>query len=74
MPKSVVRIANIVIVIALVIAGIYDLAVFGFGGSGQTISYQFWVLSKQYPVVPWLLGVINGHLVWQYGVDDINNK
>ena len=58
-------------VIALGLMGVFDLVFFVFGGAGQTLSFQFWKLAKAYPFVPFILGFLCGHLVWQYDPDDI---
>jgi hypothetical protein len=56
-------------VAALGLVGIADLVFFVLGGKGMTLSSQFWKLSKQWPFVPAVLGVVFGHLVWQYNPD-----
>lgn len=30
----------------------------------KSISWQMWILSKKYPIVPFLIGVIAGHWFW----------
>jgi hypothetical protein len=56
---------------ALALMGIFDLVFFIWGGAGETLSYQFWILAKTWPIVPFVLGFIIGHLVWQYDPDYI---
>lgn len=62
----------IVTLVVLVLMGLLDLVFFIFGGKGETLSYQFWVLSQQYPVIPFFFGVLAGHLVWQYNPNSEN--
>ena len=56
-------------VAALFIMGVGDLLFFAKGGASQTLSYSFWMLSKQWPIIPFILGFLAGHLVWQYDPD-----
>lgn len=63
------RVFCLVTVGALVLAVIFDLLFFAAGGASMTLSAAFWKLCKQYPVVAWALGVLNGHLVWQYNAE-----
>lgn len=53
-------------VIAFTLMALADMFFFIRGGAGQTLSYRFWKLARQYPVVPFALGFLVGHLVWQY--------
>jgi hypothetical protein len=69
--KKAFLIFEIITLVAIVLAALVDLAFFLFGGSGQTLSYQFWALSKQYPIIPYLFGFLSGHLLWQYNPDYI---
>jgi hypothetical protein len=58
------------ITLALIgLAGIADLFFFMRGGIKDTLSYQFWKLSKQWPLIPFIAGMIAGHLTWQYNPD-----
>jgi hypothetical protein len=58
------------ITLALIgVAGIADLFFFMRGGISETLSYQFWKLSKQWPLIPFALGFVTAHLVWQYNPD-----
>ena len=52
-------------VLALIIILGYDAFACFKGGNYATISGLFWSLSKTYPMVPFLLGVLVGHLCWQ---------
>lgn len=57
--------------IAFALMGVVDLVFFMWGGSEETLSYQFWVFARQWPVIPFGLGFLCGHLVWQYNPDTI---
>lgn len=37
------------------------------GGQEATISATIWMLSQQYPVLPFILGLLAGHLLWPQG-------
>lgn len=60
---------EIFFMIALFVVLSGDAVFFIFGGKGMTLSARFWQLSKQYPLIPAFLGVLFGHLVWQYNPD-----
>lgn len=55
-----------VLVVGAFVVAIYDFVALASGGSQATISYVIWVYSKQYPIVAGLVGVLFGHLLWQY--------
>lgn len=48
----------------IVIAIVFDLIVLLVKGSDNTISAVVFNLSKQYPIIPFVAGVIAGHLWW----------
>lgn len=52
--------------ILLVIVGvtIFDIVALLVGGIDATISVTMYNLSRQYPIIPFALGVIAGHLFW----------
>jgi hypothetical protein len=41
-----------------------DIFLAGFFGLENTISRTLLVLAKQYPIIPFALGVIAGHIFW----------
>lgn len=46
----------------------YDVWVIIKRGVDQSISWQMYLLAQRYPVVPFALGVLFGHLYWsQHG-------
>ena len=51
--------------LALIADGIF----WALGGSHLTLSYSFWEAAKTYPLVSFALGMLCGHLVWQYNPD-----
>lgn len=53
------------IVITLVIVFGYDLWLLSSGGLKATISWSLYELSYEAPIVPFLFGVVCGHLFWQ---------
>jgi len=60
-----------IVIAAIILAGLVDLIFVLVGGSGETLSYEFWIVSKKYPAIPFALGFLCGHLVWQYDPDSI---
>lgn len=64
--KKAFLIFEVATIIALALMGVFDLVFFITGGAGYTLSFDFWTLSKQWPVIPFFLGFLTGHLVWQY--------
>ncbi len=60
-----------VTLLLIVLAAATDYIFFLLGGSKLTLSYEFWESAKHYPFVPFVLGFLCGHLVWQYNPDTI---
>lgn len=56
---------QVVMSVAVVILLGYDAFAVIKGGIQNTISWQFVDLSKKYPFLPFMLGVLCGHLVGQ---------
>lgn len=56
---------RIFIVVTLLVVLVYDIAAAVFGGTGTTISHEIIVFSHDYPIVPFLVGVVMGHLFWR---------
>lgn len=52
------------IVAVAVVAIAYDVWVCITHGSAATISWTTWKTSQQYPVIPFAIGVLCGHLFW----------
>ena len=50
------------IIISILI--IYDLFTVLERGSETTISVQLFEFSKKYPIVPFVLGIVFGHIFW----------
>lgn len=54
----------IVLIVSVILLLLYDLfAVIKWGGD-FTISWQIWTFSKLYPIIPFLMGVVIGHMLW----------
>lgn len=52
-------------VTALVLVGIvYDVWIYQTHGSASTISWTVWCAAKEYPVIPFAMGILCGHLFW----------
>ena len=66
------RITIVFCIAALIIILGYDAFACYMGGNYATISGLFWDLSKKYPMVPIMLGIVIGHLGWQ--VSDEESK
>lgn len=56
-----------VLAITLVSLVVYDVIIFIKEGPQATISYDLLGLSRDYPIIPFALGVIAGHLFWPNG-------
>jgi hypothetical protein len=52
------------LVVTTLILVVYDLCVVLTGSSKDTISYTILSLSRQMPLLPFLLGMLVGHLLW----------
>jgi ABC-type dipeptide/oligopeptide/nickel transport system permease subunit len=52
----------VVIAIAVVIVLLYDAMAASFGGTGDTVSGQLWLLSHSYPAIPFFTGLLCGHI------------
>lgn len=55
----------LICVITLGVIG-YDLFAYFKAGNWGTVSSVIWVWSKEYPIIPFLTGVLMGHLFWNY--------
>lgn len=57
-------VTQIFIIGAILLIIAYDVfATLKWGGE-QSVSWQMWLWSKTYPIIPFLLGVIMGHWFW----------
>lgn len=63
------------IVIALVVASLigYDVWTAIEHGGPSTISWTLWTLAKGYPVIPFAIGFVMGHLFWVQQSGDPSN-
>lgn len=46
---------------------VYDIYAYKVRGSDTTISVQMYEAGKKYPIIPFLLGVVFGHIFWNLG-------
>jgi succinate dehydrogenase hydrophobic anchor subunit len=53
------------IILALTTVGLLGYDAIIAAGSGTTISQVVWQISAKTPLVPFLVGVVCGHLFWQ---------
>ncbi len=51
-----------VVAAAIALLLIYDVIIVLKKGGSATISWQMWSISKQYPVIPFAIGFIMGHI------------
>jgi hypothetical protein len=65
---------RIFILAVLAVTLIYDLAAAIFGGTGTTISHEIIVFSYDYPIMPFTVGVVMGHLFWRMPSTDETEK
>jgi len=54
----------IIIILAIVILGGYDIIAYVRGGSEATISFILLQASRKNPVIPFAFGFLMGHLFW----------
>ncbi len=52
------------ILVVVVIGVIYDLLVWHLYGSAATISWVTWTSAKKWPIIPFAMGILCGHLFW----------
>ena len=53
-----------VIWLTVVILGLYDIYALYRGGFVNTISWQIYFYSKKYPIIPFAIGILMGHIFW----------
>ena len=59
------KLTTSVIIIIVTAAFVYDAVAAYLWGEPGTISANWWMLSHKWPILPFLLGVVMGHLNWQ---------
>lgn len=59
------NITKIFIVVSIVVIILFDMYVFMDGGTKATISWTMFTWAHSYPIFPFSMGVIMGHLFWQ---------
>ncbi len=65
-------ITKIVLIAAVVLLVVYDIAAIVFFGDIATISWNVYSWSKTYPIIPFAIGFVMGHLFWR--IDDPRGK
>lgn len=68
MNKKIITISILLSVAALLIG--WDIYVYFAGENAGMITVVVWKTSRDHPVVPFLVGVVMGHLFWGRGPDD----
>lgn len=53
-----------VLLVVLAIVGVYDFLAVIYWPDGYTISAYLYSLSRKFPVIPVLVGLVMGHLFW----------
>jgi hypothetical protein len=56
---------KIVLLLAAIILIVYDIVVYVWGGPEATLSLVVVKLSAEYPLIPFLAGLLCGHLFWR---------
>lgn len=56
------RIFILVIIAAIII---YDVYIAIVGGTGTTISHEMIIWAYKYPIFPFAMGIVFGHLFWR---------
>lgn len=64
LPGELAFIQAAALLIFIAIIGVYDLWVGNSFGWQLTVSYQIQVWSEKWPVLPLLVGLVLGHLLW----------
>jgi hypothetical protein len=59
------RITIIIIALTVLVLGLYDIYAYVEGGGEATISVVIWENAKDWPMIPFLAGVLCGHFFWQ---------
>lgn len=57
-------ITQIILIVLLASILAYDVVAVLIGGTKWTISFNIYAASKQYPIIPFVAGVVAGHLFW----------
>jgi hypothetical protein len=64
MLKTIQRITVIVIIVSIILLVAYDTVAALLAGSNGTISWVTWTAAHVYPVIPFGVGFLCGHLFW----------
>ncbi len=58
------NLTTIILSLTALVLILYDIAAALIWGQRATISVTLYSLSKQYPVIPFLIGFVLGHVIW----------
>lgn len=58
---------EIFMIVAVVLIAGFDVFAFARWGGNFTISTITWNVAQKYPIIPFAVGVLAGHLFWQMG-------
>lgn len=67
--KNLVVLTEALVVSLVIFLVVYDLIALWLGGWDATISVVVLTWSSRYPILPFLFGVVCGHLFWPQRVD-----
>lgn len=59
------KITAAVTVLTIAALGVYDVVAIQMGGTEASISHMIIMYAYQYPLMPFLTGVVMGHLFWR---------
>ena len=61
----------LIVIVAVITA--FDIYLAFMGGQEETISLFLWYTAQKWPIIPFIFGVLMGHLFWQnYGKEGGN--
>ena len=63
--KKLLKISKWLVLIVAGVITVWDLYAQFTGGTGGTISNAIWLWSKDNQILPFMFGVLMGHLFWQ---------
>lgn len=58
------KLTRFVIILGAVLIAAYDIVALTIHGNDATISVQLYLWAKTYPIIPFVFGVLGGHLFW----------
>lgn len=64
MTETIQKITIVVIIISIILLLSYDTIAALLGGSNATISWITWTYAHKFPLIPFAVGFLCGHLFW----------